>query len=509
MTMTILDLSTGQAHGELRADVCILGAGAAGCYLARQLTETGCSVILVEAGGDATTTAEDLDMVPAMPSAVYFGANEGRAFGLGGSTARWGGALIPHTAADLRVNGDFAPDWQHVVQVARAQGRRVQATLGRTSPTDFALDAETLFGVALPDGSNVRAQSTLYLPFRRKNLRALLPDSPRLTLVLNAACTTWESTPTGPDPARITAVGLRSLGGTTLRAMAERFVVTAGAIESARMLLELNHSTTHPILPAVAETGQGLSDHLSAPIAALPLAEARRLAPRFQGSWMRSLRFLPGTSAYPRSFAHVVFHHDSAGIRLILSVLRGVQERRLPRLRAADAFGGAGDIACIAWAKLVRSRLHIPRHSRALLQLDMEQPRDLSNRISLTDERDSFGRRRAALNWRISERDLDAFSGLADQMGAAWPASLPRLAPLQGRSGHGSPYGAYHPTGTTRMGTDAGAVLTHDLQVRGCANLWSVSTGLLPSAGTANPTFTMLCFAQRLADHLAAQAPTR
>ncbi|MGB1142722.1 MAG: hypothetical protein ACPG1A_17615, partial [Halioglobus sp.] len=130
-------------------------------------------------------------MVPAMPGTAYSGADEGRAFGLGGSTARWGGALIPHTAADLRVNCDFDPDWQQVVEVARAQGSRVQATLGRTCPADFARDAETLFGVAMPDGSNVRAQSTLYMPFRLKNLRALLPHNPRLTVVLNATSTTW------------------------------------------------------------------------------------------------------------------------------------------------------------------------------------------------------------------------------------------------------------------------------------------------------------------------------
>ena len=52
------------------------------------------------------------------------------------------------------------------------------------------------------------------------------------------------------------------------------------------------------------------------------------------------------------------------------------------------------------------------------------------------------------------------------------------------------------------MGEDGQAVVDRDLRVHGVENLWLTSTGVLPSAGTANPTFTMLCLTHKLAAHL-------
>ena len=43
-----------------------------------------------------------------------------------------------------------------------------------------------------------------------------------------------------------------------------------------------------------------------------------------------------------------------------------------------------------------------------------------------------------------------------------------------------------------------------DLKVCELANLWVVSKCVLPSAGTANPTFTLLCLAERLAELIVA-----
>ena len=65
-----------------------------------------------------------------------------------------------------------------------------------------------------------------------------------------------------------------------------------------------------------------------------------------------------------------------------------------------------------------------------------------------------------------------------------------------------SPHDAYHPVGTLRFGQDREAVVDKNLKVWGLNNLWAVSTGVLPSAGSANPTFTMLCLADKLVDEL-------
>ena len=90
-------------------------------------------------------------------------------------------------------------------------------------------------------------------------------------------------------------------------------------------------------------------------------------------------------------------------------------------------------------------------------------------------------------------------------MSCKWPGlegGLFDLAPVFANGRGPKPHDAYHPVGTCRLGVDNGAVVDTHLRVHGTDNLWVLSTGVLPSAGTANPTFTMLCLGDELADDL-------
>ena len=64
------------------------------------------------------------------------------------------------------------------------------------------------------------------------------------------------------------------------------------------------------------------------------------------------------------------------------------------------------------------------------------------------------------------------------------------------------PHDAYHPAGTCRMGEDQESVVSPNLSVHGTSNVSLLSTAVFPTAGSANPTFGMLCFAERLAESL-------
>src|SRR5436309_865605 len=98
-------LCSDQAIVNAQCHICIIGAGAAGIYLAVQLAKRGLSVILVEAGGPRCVDASQLGFEPHCPEGPYSGATKGRYFGLGGSTAQWGGLLVPHIQYDLRRAG--------------------------------------------------------------------------------------------------------------------------------------------------------------------------------------------------------------------------------------------------------------------------------------------------------------------------------------------------------------------------------------------------------------------
>jgi len=56
------------------------------------------------------------------------------------------------------------------------------------------------------------------------------------------------------------------------------------------------------------------------------------------------------------------------------------------------------------------------------------------------------------------------------------------------------------------MGTDGEAVVDPSLRVHDTENLFVLSTAVFPSAGSANPTFSLLCFALDLAERLGRMA---
>jgi choline dehydrogenase-like flavoprotein len=509
--------ATSVRRTEVETDICVIGAGAAGIYLSHQLAQRGYSVVLIEAGPATCVDSSAVGFDAVHAGDFYPGATAGRFFGMGGSTSRWGGLLVPHTANDLRDGGAAAEMWAHIVRIVVAKTPEVLRQLGYRHGPDFESVAERVLGPAgdVLRATGIHSLAGLYLPFRRKNLVGLLKGSfthaavPRV--FFNAVAKSWILDADQSNEARVTTVVAVSRTHNELAVSAGRFVIAAGAIECARILLEIDESGAQSVLRPTAATGCYLADHLSAPIAEVALESldlaVRLFAPRFSGGWMRSLRFLEGNPPRdaPRAFAHFGFSNASRGFALAKEVLGAVQARRIPSTTAASVAAGLGDLLRLSYRRFVDSVLYIPPGTPVHLQLDMEQAAARNNHVSLADDKDSYGRRMASIHWQVSEIDMAEMTETAGRFLAKWPgakAGLPRLQPRLIGSDGTKPYDAYHPVGTCRMGEDAEAVVDYDLKVWGFQNLWVASTGVLPSAGTANPTFSMLCLTHRLAEHL-------
>lgn len=499
---------------DVQTDICIVGAGAAGAYMARQLTACGRKVVVIEAGATPCVDAETIEFPALFTPAPYPGAVSGRMFGIGGSTSRWGGLLAPHSRFDVRARSDVAV-WQWIVDVVAAESKSVLGVLGYPAGPDF----DTFPAGQIPPsamqaiGDVFHVQAGLYLPFRLKNLAGLIPAKPggACRVIAGAVAKRWMIEP-GSGGARIAGLVAESRNGRQACIRAQRFVIAAGAIESARILLEIDRSTSRPVLPAASCPGRYLADHLSVAIAdADPLdrgVAARLFAPRFTGAWMHGFRFLerePAADA-PRCFLHFIFDNENAGFMLAKEVLVAMQGKRIPKLTAGMVARGMGGLVGLAYGRYARSRLFIPSGTPVRLQLDIEQPLRRDNAVTLSDRLDAHGRLMPHIHWSVSADDHRLIESTARRLLGRWPRSrgLPRLLPRLSSADGTKPHDAYHPVGTCRMGDGAEGVVDRELRVNGLDNAWVASTAVLPGAGTANPTFTLLCLANRLASRLAA-----
>ena len=145
-----------------------------------------------------------------------------------------------------------------------------------------------------------------------------------------------------------------------------------------------------------------------------------------------------------------------------------------------------------------------------------EQFPEIDNRIVLSSERDEFGLQRCELRWRKSGRDKLAPMKTALALGrylAEKDIGRIKLAPWVLRDDGEFPdddeIGGNHHMGGTRMAaSEADGVVDPNCRVYGTSNLYIAGSSVFPSGGHANPMFTTVQLALRLAEHLSSTQGT-
>jgi choline dehydrogenase-like flavoprotein len=146
--------------------------------------------------------------------------------------------------------------------------------------------------------------------------------------------------------------------------------------------------------------------------------------------------------------------------------------------------------------------------------MSSEQFPNAHSRVLLSEERDRFGLRRPALDWRLTPADKDTIRTFSVEFGKylarsgtgfakVHPWVLEDSASFPGLD-DGEEVGGFHHMGTTRMGADArDGVVDRDCKVFGIDNLYVAGSSVFRTSGHANPTLSLVQLALRLADHLA------
>jgi choline dehydrogenase-like flavoprotein len=285
-----------------------------------------------------------------------------------------------------------------------------------------------------------------------------------IALYLHATVVSLETDRAGE---RVTHARVRCRPKTEFQVRASIFVLAAGGIENARLLLLSSRTNGGGLDDREDTVGRCFMEH---PRLTCALANAA-----------------------PAVLERLVFYrpHDTAhGMAMGRLTLTDEVMRRERLLNMSITF-----LPSVGrWSVLRRRR-------SLMILINLEQAPDLDNRVTLGSERDALGQPKVALWWRwrdVDRRNLERLRTVLarefEHFGLGRLEAPPDALPDPN---------AHHHLGTTRMhGDPRYGVVDQNGRVHGTANLFVAGSSVFPTGGYANPTLTIVALSLRMADHI-------
>ena len=525
----LLDFRSAESGSEIECDVCVIGAGAAGITLARELAGGRLSVCLLESGGLSWDEgAHDLNRGAAFDLGVRYQPLEiTRARFFGGTTNLWLGACTPLDAGAFRVR-PWVPHsgWPISAAALDPYYRRAQA-ICQLGPYEYGPALAEWAGVPAPDVDPARVglRFRQYSPPTRfgEVYRRELETTPRVRVLLHATATELIAQPGNSTGSVVKHVAVRSLEGTEASVRARAVVLAGGAIENARLLLNSDSAEPAGLGNRHDLVGRFFMEHTFYPCGFVAPDDYARTLAVFEARRAHDLTVVPTLrlSAEVQRKEQVL---ESAalldpsqqpanpGVVAARRIARALDRADLPDDFGADlreVLANLGAVAQASWGKLVYDDPSRYEAKGLGLFAQTEQAPNPESRVALAAERDALGMRRVSLDWRLSELDRRTVEVMARKVGVELTRlGLGRVRISErllagGDRWHEELAWGHHHAGTTRMshGPRQG-VVDPDCRVHGVANLYAAGGSVFPTCGDANPTLTIVAMALRLADHL-------
>jgi choline dehydrogenase-like flavoprotein len=526
-----IDARTLSKKTVINTDICIVGAGAAGITLARELIGQSFRVCLLESGGleyDNDTQSLYKGRITGLP---YYPLDAARLRFFGGTTNHWNGACRPLDAIDFE---------------ARAWVPHSGWPFSRTHLWPFYERAQTVLqlGPLKYDGASWEREDHPQAKFTGNSMesgvfqnkptrfgqlyREEIRAASNVDTYLHANVLEFEANESGRAVKRLRVT---SLARNDFFVSARTYVLATGGIENARLLLLSNRTNRNGLGNNHGLVGRFFMDHPGAAwgkfgiIAPsefpLPFYSTREDPELDTGAEVNPYiwGFITPTAQTLRQqklmncgiSVKLLREEDPPGIASMRHIKNTLASGKWPDDFSQHLANVLSDINSIT----LKSVQKITGKELAPKIMEIEywaEPRpNPDSRVRLSGERDALGQPRVVLDWRLTGEDLGnarkILNLLATELGRSNLGRL-RIDPETCSDKWMSSMleGSYHHMGTTRMHKDPRqGVVDPDCRVHGLSNLYIAGSSVFPTAGHANPTLTIVALALRLADHLKKQ----
>lgn len=522
----ILDARNVPDGTRLDADVCIVGAGAAGITLARRLTHEHLTICLLESGGleyDEATQALYKGSISGRP---YHDLDVARLRFFGGTTNHWSGWCTPLDPIDFEArpylpsagwrirHGDLDEHYRQAAAVCQLPRSSFRVEDHQPDLPDLFLQPLDSYGLSgrVWQVSPPTRFGEVYGPDLEK--------ARTLRCFLGANVVAIEI---GDGDGLVSGLQVKTLAGTGFSVAAKAYVLAAGGIENARLLLQptdrrpngIGNSgdqvgrcfMLHPMVPigtvlAAGRNGALLRTRSEDVIGGLRLSSAEQLRLQLPN---HVVNVLPGRPSWVAPAAFETFkrriRRPFADTPVLLEDVKFV-------LGDLDEIGGyAYDRVSQRLSGLLGRDEAAPDVYTALLR--MEHAPNPANRITLVEERDPLGTLRVGLDWTFSAGENEGIRVTAVRFGEILGAlSIGRFRLTEWLRDDDPSFpnwidGDYHHMGTTRMSDGpATGVVDWDCRVHEAPNLYVAGSSVFPTGGSSNPTLTIVAMTLRLAERI-------
>jgi choline dehydrogenase-like flavoprotein len=486
---------------EAQYDVCVCGTGPAGISTARKLAARGKKVVIFEAGGlSYSDESQDHYRGSSVGRKIYLESIRLRY--LGGTSNHWTGVCALLDPISFEAHDRLGlPGWPISHEQVHSDLNEAKEILD-IAGKDFAGSKQPGFMSPWFD----RYAMALSPPTRFfEKYGTELRQSRQIDVFYNANLIDLRLS---DNLAQVKSFRVQNYNGQISDVSATQYVLALGGIENVRILLNANRQVPAGIGNHSGMVGRCFMESLNVPIGRFLMtdpkfwqAAASDEAIRGEERRAGEVSLVP-TEALMRQngIENGVIHFD-------------------PNISAARALHGFGRLRVLkefihqtgcSWSTLTELARHIVDFNcpgDGVLQSIIEQIPNPDSRVSLTDDVDSFGLRRAQVNWQLNDADLKTIRVLSIEAAkemARLNCARVQLAPFILDANLDIPVSGFgHHMGTTRMSADPRyGVVDEHCRVHEIQNLYLAGSSVFPTCGGKNPTLTIVLLALRLGEFL-------
>jgi choline dehydrogenase-like flavoprotein len=526
-----IDATTLEDNSVIEGDICIVGAGPAGISIALDWANTPHSVVLLEGGGFKVDNRMQELLRGESVGQKYYPLQSARLHYFGGTSGHWGGLCSPFDPIDFEKrswvpNSGWPITWDELQPYYSQAARILELQDDNFELTEWLKRIPSLKAMPFDDNIIRHKVWQFSAPTRfGTRYRKDIEDSPNVHLYTNANVTRIDAN----DPVSlIKSVTVRNFSGKQHKVKAKYFILAAGAIENARLLLSSRHQAARGLGNQHDVVGRYFMEHLEVTASELIMPMGGPMKLYLLDFYKTKIRAELGLGRRKQE--------EAAVLNGTASLIETNQSSVKPNI---DWFPDNAAVTVDMWRRLdslqdvkddpyslrgVYRRLKnlfspigeyiTPKEvQRYQLFTRIEQSPNRQSRVQLGSERDEFDVNRITLDWRLTSlekrsiRKLHEFLGqemgriglgrvklmdwLRDEKDNSWPSTLG---------------GGWHHMGTTRMHIDPKkGVVDNHCKVHGIENLYAAGSSCFTTSGAASPTINLIALAFRLSDHLKAK----